>query len=124
MINDDVRTVSGKQSVQLPLTNKINRVIVSTDKACQGVYEEWVNLEQQATVFPNPVASDANVVLPKKAQANLHLVSGTGELLWNLMEVKEAGRTIELPMNSFPRGWYVLQIDYGTHLETIKILKE
>jgi len=27
-------------------------------------------------------------------------------------------------MGQLPRGWYVLQIDYGSYIETRKLLKE
>ena len=123
-INDIVHTISGKQSVQLPLTKKINRVRVSTSKICQGFFEEWINLEQQATVFPNPVTSEAQLVLPKKARVDLNLVSGSGEILWSLNQVLESSTPILIPMKNLTRGWYLLQIDYGTRLETHKILKE
>jgi len=97
---------------------------VSTSKICQGFFEEWINLEQQATVFPNPVTSEAQLVLPKKARVDLNLVSGSGEILWSLNQVLESSTPILIPMKNLTRGWYLLQIDYGTRLETHKILKE
>ena len=113
-----------ENSIQLPLTQKINRVEIKTDKICQGIFEEWINLDSQAKVFPNPVLENANILLPRGGNVDLNLFSGSGEVHWTQKKVIEKQESILIPMNNLPRGWYVLQIDYGSYIETQKLLKE
>lgn len=114
----------GENNIQLPLANKLNRVEVRTDKACQGVIEKWINLELQAVIYPNPVIEQANLILPQGVVADLYLFSGSGELFWSQKDVKEPVGVISVPMGQLSQGWYLLQIDYGSHTETLKLLKE
>ena len=112
-LNNKTYLVTNKNSVQFPLTQKTNRLIIQTNIPCQGVFEQWINLEQNAKVFPNPVIDSSNLILPKDKKADIYLLSGTGELYWSKRGVSEAEGTIIIPMESLPRGWYILNIDYG-----------
>ena len=123
-LNNKTYLVTNKNSVQFPLTQKTNRLIIQTNIPCQGVFEQWINLEQNAKVFPNPVIDSSNLILPKDKKADIYLLSGTGELYWSKRGVSETEGTIIIPMESLPRGWYILNIDYGNNLETHKLLKK
>jgi len=116
--------VVGKNTVELPLTQKVNRVEIKTDQICQGIFEQWINLEGQAQVFPNPVVEDASLILPQGVRADLYLLSATGVVFWTKKNHSEKTAEITIPMSQLPRGGYVLQIDYGTYIETRKLLKK
>tara|TARA_A100001015_G_C15041580_1_gene740041 strand:- start:1244 stop:5089 length:3846 start_codon:yes stop_codon:yes gene_type:complete len=123
-LNDQPIKTTVKNLLQLPLKNKINRILVETDKICQGTFEEWINLDKQAKVFPNPVRGNANIILPRGLIANLNLFSGSGDIFWTKEVAIENQESILIPMSNIPRGWYILQIDYGNYIETRKLLKE
>jgi hypothetical protein len=106
------------------LTKNLNRVVVETNKICQGTFERWINLDNQAKTFPNPVIENANIILPQAVTVDLYLFSGSGEVFWTKKGVVEKNKSIIIPMSNLPTGWYVLQIDYGSHSENLKILKE
>jgi len=38
--------------------------------------------------------------------------------------VKEPVGVVSVAMGQLSQGWYLLQIDYGSHTETLKLLKE
>ena len=123
-LNGNSFEVVGKNSVELPLTQKVNRLQVKTNQICQGVFEEWINLENQAQVFPNPVIDDARLILPQGVRADLYLLNATGVVFWTEKNLSSTATEIFIPMGQLPRGWYVLQIDYGSYIETRKLLKE
>jgi subtilisin-like proprotein convertase family protein len=123
-LNDKSFDLVQKSSIQLPLTKNVNRVVVETNKICQGTFERWINLEKQAKTFPNPVVENANIILPQAVTVDLYLFSGSGEVFWTKKGVVEKNKSIIIPMSNLPIGWYVLQIDYGSHTENLKLLKE
>ncbi len=123
-LNDQSFDPGQNSSIQLPLTKKINRVVVQTDKICQGIFERWINLNNQAKIFPNPVSENANIILPQAVTVDLSLFSGSGEVFWTQKGVIEKQESILIPMSHLPIGWYVLQIDYGSYTERLKLLKE
>ena len=123
LINEKTYIVTDKNTVELPLNKKLNSIKVKTNKICQGVFEDWINLESQAKVFPNPFIEKVSLILPKDQVADLYLFSGSGELLLKREKVSQINGTHSISMGSFPRGWYVLQVDYGSHSETHKLLK-
>ena len=123
-LNDQSFDPGQENSIQLPLTKKINRVTVETDKICQGIFERWINLDNQAKVFPNPIPENANIILPQDMTVDLNLFSGSGEVCWTKKGVVEKQESIQIPMSHLPKGWYILQIDYGSYTEIRKLLKE
>ena len=123
LINEKTYMVTDKNTVELPLNKKLNSIKVKTDKICQGIFEDWINLESQTKVFPNPFIEKINLILPKDKVADVYLFSASGELLLKREKVSQIKGTHTISMGSFPRGWYVLQIDYGSHSETHKLLK-
>ena len=123
-LNDQSFDLVKENSIQLSLTKKINRVVVETDKICQGIFESWINLDSQAKVFPNPISEDANIILPQAKTVDIKLFSGSGEVCWAKNNNVEKQKSIQIPMSHLPRGWYILQIDYGSYIETRKLLKE
>jgi len=123
-LNDQSFDLGQKSSIQLPLTKNINKVVVETNKICQGTFEKWINLDNQAKTFPNPVVENANIILPQAVTVDLYLFSGSGEVFWTKKGVVEKNKSIVIPMSNLPIGWYLLQIDYGSHTENLKLLKE
>ena len=63
-VNDKTISAIDTDKIQIPLTQKVNFVRVTTNNLCQGTFEQWINLDQQATVFPNPVVNKATLILP------------------------------------------------------------
>ena len=124
LINEEAYQVVDKENIQLPLTKKLNRIEVKTPKLCQGVFEQWINLEPLAKIYPNPVPQNAHLILPQGLNAEISLLTGAGDLVWTYDGNEESNGTIQILMESLPRGWYLLQIDYGSHSETRKLLKE
>ena len=122
--NDDTIIVSGKEKIQLPITQKLNHIMVKTYNSCQGVFDQWFNFNDNAKIFPNPVIDIATLILPKNKTATLFLFAADGELVWS-NEIKDIySYSREIPMANFFTGWYILKINYGSYSETLKLLKQ
>ena len=98
---------------------------VSTPLNCQGIHTQWINLNNDSVVFPNPVIEDATVLFPANASGIILLHSSQGELLWS-SEVRSPSTStspIMLPMRSYSSGVYVVTIQRENLTETFKIIK-
>lgn len=122
-INDESFIKTDKKELALTLTQKLNHVVVKTSNPCQGVFEEWINISNLATVFPNPVVENATIVLPQNINAQLNLSSSSGMIVWSRDHDPSQGNTIEIPMGVLGSGFYILQIIYPNNVETLKLLK-
>jgi hypothetical protein len=118
----DLEVVS-QDKITLPLNQKLNRIEVKTSKSCQGIYQEWINTSEAASVFPNPIIENANLILPDNAKVDLLLLSGAGTPLWQSDAVQSAGEAIQIPMGALNPGLYLLQVIYPERIETLKLLK-
>ena len=118
----DLEVVS-QDKITLPLNQKLNRIEVKTSKSCLGIYQKWINTSEAASVFPNPIIENANLILPDNAKVDLLLLSGSGTPLWQSDAVQSAGEAIQIPMGALNPGLYLLQVIYPERIETLKLLK-
>ncbi len=124
MLNDKSYKVSNQNNIQLPVNEKINRIEIRTDKDCQGIFEEWLNLTEKARVYPNPVSDLIKIVLPKDSAPDIYLFSGNGDLFWSKKSANGFYGLVEIPMQFLPAGIYILKIDYNGHIENHKLIKK
>jgi hypothetical protein len=122
-VNDKTISAIDTDKIQIPLTQKVNFIRVTTNNLCQGTFEQWINLDKQAAVFPNPVVNKATLILPKDQAAKISLFSGTGNLLWKQEQQSFENKVITIPMSEYKKGLYLLKIEYGSYTETFKLLK-
>ncbi len=122
-LNNTTFEVVAQDSITLPLTQKLNRIEVKTSKSCQGIYQEWINTSGIASVFPNPVVENAQLVLPEPTEVDLMLLSAAGAPVWQAEAVQFTGEAIQIPTANVTAGFYLLQIRYPSRVETLKIVK-
>ena len=115
--------VQNKQELALPLERKLNRIQVSTSKNCQGVFEQWINTSETASVFPNPIVENETLILPENAEVDLRLLSGSGSALWEKKNIRANNVSVQIPMSRLAPGFYLLQVIYPNKVESIKLLK-
>ena len=121
--NDQDFEVVSQDKITLPLNQKLNRIEVKTSKSCQGIYQEWINTSEAASVFPNPIIENANLILTDNTKVDLLLLSGAGTLMWQSNAVQSSGEAIQIPMGALNPGLYLLQVIYPERIETLKLLK-
>jgi hypothetical protein len=78
--------------------------------------------EDVLTVYPNPASNLLNINLPSdKLGGELHVLSLDGK---TLMSHKLVDSQTAIDINSLPQGVYFCRYIYGTHSETVKIIKQ
>ena len=122
-LNEKTFEIDSKEEIILPLTRKLNYVEVKTSNPCQGVFEQWINTTQKASIFPNPVLENASLVLPENTIVDILLLSGSGTLLWKKKNIESDGMGFQIPMSRLNPGFYLLQVIYPNSIQSIKLLK-
>jgi len=122
-VNNQEVELSGTQQIEIPLTQKQTRIKVTTSLDCQGSYESWFNLDQFARVVPNPVRDQATLILPEGQTPEVFLYGPSGDLLWQGESQRSDNQTLVLPMEQYAPGWYLVQLNYSSYSETLKLLK-
>lgn len=121
--NEVFRTTESE--ITLPLSRIENTLTVSTDKACQGTYEETIFLSSKLLIYPNPVeGSDLNIFMGDNELEEVEIT------LYTLNGVKIMGkqyplinREISLNVDRLARGIYLLNIRTERSLVNYKILR-
>ena len=123
-INNETKTFVRGEQVQVILSQKTNFIQVTTANPCQGIYEEWINLGENAQVYTNPVSNQARHILPRERSATVGLFSGAGDVIWESQYEASNNDVVLIPMNQLHPGWYLIRIDYDSYSETLKVLKQ
>ena len=119
-LNDELYFTSSSE-ITLDLKNGTNKLVVSTDQACQGTYEEEFLVDIKAFVYPNPFQDILNIKLedPQTKSVLVSVLNSAGLVVYkNLHAVQN--RTVQVDLSSLEAGFYFLNL--GT--KTYKILKK
>ncbi|MEJ2163034.1 MAG: thrombospondin type 3 repeat-containing protein [Robiginitalea sp.] len=111
--------------ITLPLTEPVNQLEVRTDKDCQGVYTQKIELAEVPIALPNPIESgDLQVFIPDSdgTEVRIRLFTLDGSSLLN-KELKISNGQVRINMDAFAKGVYLLNINSEGKLYTYKILK-
>ncbi|MFM1878910.1 MAG: hypothetical protein RLZZ241_1776, partial [Bacteroidota bacterium] len=116
---------TAESSITLPLEDRVNELIVTTNLECQGRYQETIVINRTPLVFPNPVGDEflhiqvdgyesESVVLQLYA-LNGTLVRAAIAQIWN-------GQTL-LDMNGLNDAVYLLHIKLDGKLFLYRVVK-
>jgi subtilisin-like proprotein convertase family protein len=122
-LNEVTFELDKQDEIQLPLARKLNYIEVKTANSCQGVFEQWINTSQKASVFPNPISENASLILPENTVVDILLLSSNGTLLWENKNIQSDGNSVHIPMSRLNPGFYLLQVLYPDSVQSIKLLK-
>ena len=101
-------------------------VSVSTPLDCQGTHNQWINLDTDSVVFPNPVLNEATLVFPQHASGAVYIHNSQGEFMWStqVTSTTDSSLPITLPMTNYPSGIYILTVERADMTETFKLIKQ
>jgi len=111
--------------ITVPLNLKVNRIEISTDKECQGIYEEIITLSDDVIVYPNPFGNAINISLKDRDLGNIKVsfYTETGQLIKS-MDVLLINGSITMDASFLSSGFYFIQLDSSTLNKTFKIFKQ
>ena len=124
-LNDNMYSTSEKE-ITLPLDKTTNKIKVTTNIECQGIYSETILLDKEMLIYPNPVAGeDLTIFLGDNISKEVHVsvfnVNGTKVL--NKHMIPEQNE-IKLSVNGLASGVYLLNIKSGNTLTNYKIIRK
>jgi len=115
---------STDSNVFLPLNKGLNTLRVTTDKDCQGAYNEDIFLSEETNIFPNPTIGPVSVFIKgMDTEATLKISSIAGEALLESVHQIPFNRLIDLDLRFLPTGTYVISISGNTVRSTQKLIK-
>ena len=112
------RHITSQSEITLALSSsKENKLSVTTDKDCQGTYEETILLGNDIKVYPNPITEGKlNIVLPKLEQSGqLELYTIRGGMILQ-QSFAEKAEELQLDVESIPVGTYILKVTQGDQI--------
>ncbi len=125
-VNDQVFSTT-EDRFELDLESPVNRVKVSTDKACQGVYKETVVISEDLLFYPNPLNSDWLHIVPglqfeSETPIQVRIYSQAGSLVFGKTMPVSNGE-IQLNLNSVRNGVYVVEVSDQRTRKVFKLVK-
>jgi hypothetical protein len=107
------------------LNTGLNKIMVTTDLACQGKYLEEIFLSEEVVTFPNPTTGIFHVHIPgsdTEVQVSVNSIS-LNTMLDQRVQIP-ASRQIELDLSNMPMGTYMVQINGESVRKSVKVVKE
>lgn len=117
-------TVNTNQ-LSLNLDKGENSIKVSTDLACQGIYEERIFVPNLPFVYPNPFSNQINISLGKSdANTRVHIQSSLGHSVYSKTFTSKESRALIIDTGLFSAGVYIISIKTIDSVSTFKIVKK
>ena len=113
---NDVQYVFKKNKFELDLRPGINTVRITTDKECQGVYQELLTIPFEGLkVYPNPVKQGNVIYLHTGTitaeKIKIRMFSTTGSKLYSKVYNNNTERRLEIETYNLPKGVYILRME-------------
>ncbi len=127
IVLNDKETTTTENEITLDLATGLNSLKVTTDKDCQGVYKETINIATKNFVYPNPLreTNDLHIMIAdlstKKAHVTLH--SLIGKLIFSKSVNIENGEAI-INTPNITSGVYILNINASGKQSNHKLIRE
>ena len=108
-----------------PLTQLVNTVKVTTNKVCQGKYEETITIsnDELFSVYPNPFNNSIFISsISKNASGELNIYDISGKLIFR-KDVIFPLNNLELNLSKFNSGIYLLELITKQEVYRKKLIK-
>ncbi|MEO6520595.1 MAG: MBG domain-containing protein [Mucilaginibacter sp.] len=118
-------TTTTASNITLALNKGINDVTVTTNKPCQGIYQNRFNLSTDVMAYPNPFTSALNVSL---GSGNIPLVTvelynATGVKVYSKQFTNTSG-ALQIDPGNILRGLYMVKLLTGQTEKIFKVFKQ
>ncbi|MFS4417993.1 reprolysin-like metallopeptidase [Maribacter sp. 2307ULW6-5] len=118
-----ITTQTSEQQLRLALKNGVNFLKVTTNRACQGTFEEQLLVMGAPMAFPNPFNEATTLyVATSDAQLNLAIFSSDGKLLRQGDHRLQNG-SVPLDFGRWPSGLYYIRFTGRSVSGTVKVIK-
>ena len=110
---------------KIDLKKGVNFLKVKTDKSCQGSYTEEVFISEEVEFYPNPTKDNVNLYIHgKDSTVDIRVIDGDGNILKTSCNEIHASRKVQINLEEFSKGIYLIQLSGETVDKTVKIVRE
>jgi subtilisin-like proprotein convertase family protein len=117
-------TQTKSSSITLDLKQGINKIRVSTNLPCQGIYEDQLYLMDRPLVFPNPFEEEINISLNNGPDTvNTQIFDYAGQMISNRDHTPN-NNEIKINFTGLPSGVYILKVKGEGVNSNFKVVKK
>ena len=125
IVHNGVERIFDISNPEIALKEGINFIEVKTDKLCQGTYTKEVFISEEVEFYPNPTTNLVNLYIHGKDNTvDIRVVDRDGNILKTSCESIQSNRKVQVNLEQFPKGIYLIQTSGKTVKKTIKIIRE
>lgn len=122
---NDTEITTGDSLVTLDLKKGLNKIVVSTEKSCQGIITKDITIGSNLIAYPNPFQKTIHLNLGNETvqKAVITVYNTSGKIIYTRGYSNQSGvLTIDLPDMS--DGLYMLKLVANNQETTFKLLKK
>lgn len=125
IIHNGVEKIFDISNPEIPLKKGVNFIEVKTDKQCQGTYTEEVFISEKVEFYPNPTTDVVNLYIHGKDKTvDIKIVDRDGNIVRISCRDIQSNRKVQVNLEQYPKGVYLIQAKGETVQKTIKIIRE
>ena len=110
---------------KIALRKGVNFLKVKTDKSCQGSYTEEVFISEEVEFYPNPTKDYVNLYIHgKDSTVDIRVINRDGNILNTSCNEIHSNRKVQINLEEFSEGIYLIQLSGETVDKTVKIVRE
>ncbi|MGC6430200.1 MAG: T9SS type A sorting domain-containing protein [Jejuia sp.] len=117
---------TNNSEITLQLEPGENNIKVSTDKPCQGSYEERIFLSDEIAIYPVPFKDELHIYLGdiEDDKVNISMYSYLGQLVYFEESNGRNERSLTVKTDAFSSGLYTVFVTSKASVSTFKIIKQ
>jgi len=121
-----VTSRSSAARTSISLRKGLNIVQVSTDKDCQGEFEEKYFISEDVAYSPNPFNDNLNIFVGgKDTDIKIDIFSAEGRLVSSgIYQLNETDRSVRIPTSHFVIGSYLVKVSSTTVDQSFVTIKK
>ena len=125
IVHNGIERVFDVSNPEIELKKGINFIEVKTDKLCLGTYTEEVFISEKVEFFPNPTTDVVFLYIHGLDKTvNLKIIHRDGNIMKTVCEDIKSNRKVQVNLEQYPKGVYLIQAIGETVQKTIKIIRE
>jgi hypothetical protein len=107
---------TNSSSITLPLQIGTNQILVTTDKPCQGTFDEAIIVNDKATIYPNPFGDMLFIKLGGNQSSTVAVnISNSSGIKVFQQTYQNATGTLQINVSNLESGFYLLTVGDQTY---------
>ncbi len=115
---------SAQSKIELPLIKGLNSLRITTNKDCQGAYNEEIFLSEEVSVSPNPTPGPVKIYIPgNDSVVEVKINNMMGSMILQTNQTIPYTRMLDLDLSNLSAGTYLIKLSGNTVRTVSKLVK-